>query len=66
MRVKNKLLDIRLQRGFKFQKDFSEFLGVDPSHYNRYEKNKIQPSLEQIYKILQKLNIGFFDLFYLD
>ncbi|WP_312907993.1 helix-turn-helix transcriptional regulator [Tissierella praeacuta] len=66
MGVKNRFLEIRLKMGYKFQKDFAEFLELDPSHYNRYEKNKIQPRLEQIYIILKKLNMGFFDLFYLE
>lgn len=64
--VKNRLLEIRLERGYKFQKDFANFLELDASHYNRYERNVIQPNLIQIYKILKKLNIDFFDLFYLE
>ena len=66
MGVKNRFLEIRLKNGFKFQKDFASFLELNPSHYNRYERNIIQPNLNQIYKILKKLNINFFDLFYLE
>jgi len=66
MEVKNRLEEIRLQMGYKFQKEFAEFLELHPSHYNRYERNIMQPNLTQIYKILKKLNIDFFELFYLE
>jgi len=66
MGVRNRFLEIRLQRGFKLQKDFASYLGLTQSHYNRYERNLIQPNLSQVYKILKILNINFYDLFYLE
>ena len=56
MSIKNKLLDIRLEMGYKFQKDFAEFLGISPCQYNRYEKNVSQPSVEILYNISKKIN----------
>ncbi|KIN79986.1 helix-turn-helix transcriptional regulator [Clostridium botulinum] len=56
MSIKNKLLDIRLEMGYKFQKDFAEFLGISPYQYNRYEKNVSQPSVEILYNISKKIN----------
>ena len=64
--VKNRFLQIRLSLGYKFQKDFAEYMGLHITHYNRYEKNTMQPNINQIYMILNKLNIGFYDLFYLE
>lgn len=64
--VKNRFLEIRLKLGYQFQKDFAEYLGIGQSHYNRYERNVIQPNLNQIYIILKRLNIEFYDLFYLE
>lgn len=66
--VKNKFLEIRLGRGYKFQKDFAEYLGIGQYQYNRYERNENQPSLEVLLKICSpgKLNIDPRDIFYLD
>lgn len=66
MVIKNRFLEIRLKLGYKFQKDFAEYLGLHISHYNRYEKNTMQPNLQQVYILLRKLDIDFYDLFYLD
>lgn len=44
--MKNKLLEIRLKKGFKFQKDFAEFLEMEQQDYNRIENNKKQVSDE--------------------
>lgn len=66
MGVKNRFLEIRLQLGYKFQKDFAEFLGLGQFQYNRYERNENQPSLEVILVICSedKLNIDPRELFY--
>lgn len=66
--VKNRLLEIRLQRGFKFQKDFAEFLELGQYQYNRYERNEHQPTLEVILKICskEKLDMDPRELFYLE
>jgi len=64
--VKNRLLEIRLRLGYKFQKDFAEFLSLSQYQYNRYERNERQPSLEVALKISTKLNTDPRDIFYLD
>lgn len=66
--VKNRLLEIRLKLGYKFQKDFAGFLKLSQYQYNRYERNERQPSLEVVIKICSpdKLNIDPRDIFYLD
>lgn len=66
--VRNKLLEIRLKLGYKFQKDFAEYLGLSQYQYNRYERNENQPSLKVILDICskEKLNIDPRDIFYLE
>ena len=65
--IKNRFLEIRLRLGYKFQKDFAEFLEVSQYQYNRYERNENQPSLEVLLKICSKdkLNIDPREIFYL-
>lgn len=55
--LKNKLLEIRLKLGYRYAKDFAEYLGINSQQYSRYESNKSQPTLETAYKIAKKLNI---------
>ena len=55
MALRNRFLQIRLQRGYKFAKDFAEYLGINSQQYSRYESNKSQPSLEIIYKSAKKI-----------
>jgi DNA-binding XRE family transcriptional regulator len=64
--VKNKLLEIRLQMGYKFQKDFAEYLGMEQQDYNRIENNKKQVSLETGISIAQKLNMPLEEIFKLE
>lgn len=64
--MKNRFLEIRLRRGFKFQKDFAEFLGINKSQYNKYEKNKEQPSLEVLYNSAKLLGCSMDDLIYIE
>lgn len=66
MGVKNKFLEIRLQKGYKFQKDFADYLGINRSQYNKYEKNKEQPSLEVLYALAKKLNCHMEELIYME
>lgn len=40
--MKNRLLEIRMQMGYRFQKDFAEYLGISQSEYNRLENNTKQ------------------------
>ncbi|WML35648.1 helix-turn-helix transcriptional regulator [Clostridium sp. OS1-26] len=58
-------MQIRLQRGYKTQKDFAEFLEIRRVQYNKYENNKEQPTLEVLCKISQKLNMKMEDIIYL-
>ena len=60
--IKNRLLEIRLNSGYKYAKDFAEHLGINNQQYSRYESNKSQPTLETAYKIAKKLNIRIEDL----
>jgi DNA-binding XRE family transcriptional regulator len=64
MGVRNRLLEIRLQMGYKSQKAFAEFLGVDHTHYNRWENNRLQPELEAAMMICEKTGRKFEDIFY--
>lgn len=68
MKVKNRFLELRLHRGYRFQKDFAEFLELNQYQYNRYERNERQPSLEVVLDICgtEKLNIDPREIFYLD
>lgn len=60
--LRNRLLEVRLKMGYKFQKDFAEFLGIARNQYTRYENNSVQPSLEVLYDISRKLNCHMEDL----
>ncbi|MBE1303685.1 helix-turn-helix transcriptional regulator [Clostridium botulinum] len=64
MGLKNRFLEIRLQRGYRFAKDFADFLEINSQQYSRYESNKSQPSLEIIYKVAKKLNVHIEDIIY--
>ncbi len=62
MTIKNKLLEIRLKSGYKYAKDFSDYLEINNQQYGRYESNKKQPNLEILYKISKKLGIKMEDI----
>ena len=64
MKLKNRFMQIRLERGYKFAKDFAEFLGINSQQYSRYESNKTQPSLEVVYKAAKKLQLKIEDIIY--
>ncbi|KEI87639.1 DNA-binding protein [Clostridium botulinum B2 267] len=64
MNLKNRFLEIRLKRGYKFAKDFADFLEINSQQYSRYECNKSQPSLEVIYKAAKKLDMHIEDIVY--
>ncbi len=53
MALINTLRDLRFEMKME-QNDFAKFLGVDPSVYNRWEKNKQQPGLEWAIRISNK------------
>ena len=64
--VKNRLLDMRLQFGYRKQKDFAKFLGVSSGNYNRWENNLTQPSVEMVLKIAELLGLKVEDIIYLE
>lgn len=62
--MKNRLLEIRLKKGFKYQKDFAEYLQLSRPQYSKYENNIEQPSIDVLYKIAKKLNLKIDDIIY--
>lgn len=64
--IKNRFLEIRLSRGYRFAKDFAIFLDINSQQYSRYESNKSQPSLEIVYKAAKKLGVKIEELIYDD
>lgn len=62
--LKNKLLKIRLERGYKNSKDFAEFLGINSSTYSKIENNKKDVNLENAFKIAEKLNMKIEEIWY--
>ncbi|MDU2489339.1 MAG: helix-turn-helix domain-containing protein [Clostridium celatum] len=62
--VKNRLLNIRLELGYKFQKDFAEFLGMSKKDYNLIENNKKGISLEKALEIASRLNLKVEDIWF--
>lgn len=62
--IKNKLLQIRLQKGYKKQKDFAELLGMSGSAYNLIENNRKQVMLETAIDIANKLDMHVDEIFY--
>lgn len=62
--IKNRLLEIRLSKGYKTQKEFAKFLGTSAWLYNRWEKNAVQPSTETLLDISLKLNIKMENIVY--
>lgn len=64
MALKNRFLEIRLRRGYKFAKDFADFLEINSQQYSRYESNRSQPSLEVVYKAARKLGIHIEDIIF--
>nr|WP_286674468.1 MULTISPECIES: helix-turn-helix transcriptional regulator [unclassified Clostridium] len=64
--IKNKLLEIRLNNGYKYAKKFSDYLEINNQQYSRYESNKKQPNLEILYKISKKLGIKIEDIIYFE
>jgi putative transcriptional regulator len=69
--IKNRLEDIRIKKlGYKFQKDFAEWLGMEVSMYCLYENNKKKkPDPDMMFAIVEKVreripDIKFEDVFY--
>ncbi|MFB7304055.1 helix-turn-helix transcriptional regulator [Heyndrickxia sporothermodurans] len=64
MAVNNRLKTFRHKHEMN-QKEFADFLNVNQSQYNRYERNTIQPTLEIALKISDRLDRAVNDIFYL-
>jgi len=62
--VKNKLLQIRLGLGYKFQKEFAEVLKMSAKDYNLIENNKKGTSLANAFLIAEKLNMKIEEIWY--
>ncbi len=62
--VKNRLLEIRLRLGYKYAKDFAEYLGIKGSMYSLIENNKKNVSLDNAFEIAEKLNMKIEDIWY--
>ncbi|CVK18430.1 helix-turn-helix transcriptional regulator [Sporomusa sphaeroides] len=62
--LKNKLKTWRHKYEMN-QIEFASFLGVNQSHYNRWENQKLQPTLEMALRISEKLKCTVNDLFYI-
>lgn len=68
--IRNNLEAIRLQLGYKFQKDFADWLGINVSMYCLYENNKkTKPDPNVMFLIYDKIkgrmpDIKFEDIFY--
>lgn len=56
-----KLVSIRENKGIS-QKGLAELLDISPTRLNYWEKDKRQPDMEMIKKIVAILNISFVDL----
>lgn len=53
--IKNKLLSIRLQLGYKKQGEFADYLKIGRSNYNLIENNKKQVTLIMAFYISDRL-----------
>lgn len=53
MSITNKLREIRMELKME-QNDFADFLGAKKPHYNKWERQHGQPSLEWAMRIAQK------------
>ena len=64
-KVYNRLLEIRLNQGYRFQKDFAEKLGIERQEYSKLENNKKSLSITKAFILAEKLNIKVDELCYL-
>lgn len=64
MAVYNRLKDLRYEMKME-QNEFAEYLGAHYTLYNRWEKNRVQPSLEWAVKIAKKTGKHVEDFIYL-
>ena len=62
--VKNRLLEIRLKLGYKYAKDFANYLEIKGSTYSLIENNKKNVNLDNAFEIAEKLNMKIDDIWY--
>ncbi len=55
--IGNRIVEARKAKGYN-QKEFAQLLGVEPSHLNRWELNKIVPRQETIALIANKTGVS--------
>jgi putative transcriptional regulator len=65
MSIMNKLRDMRFELKMD-QNDFAEFMGVTNTLYNKWERQRSQPSLEWALKIAKITNKPVESIFYLN
>ena len=63
--IRNRLKSIRHQLEIDTQTEFAELIEIDRKHYNRYERQEVQPNLETAILIAQKLNRPVEEIFYI-
>lgn len=63
--VRNRLKDIRHDMKIDYQADMARLLGLSQFQYNRYERQKAQPTLEIALRMAQKLNLPVEQIFYI-
>ncbi|MCI8582708.1 MAG: helix-turn-helix transcriptional regulator [Dorea sp.] len=61
IQIGNRLRELRTKKGFT-QKEISELAGIPYSTYSNYENNNREPSLEQLKKIADALEIKILDI----
>lgn len=64
-KVCNRFLEIRLKKGYRFQKDFAEFLEMERQEYNKLENNKKPLTLKRALIYAPKLGVTVEELCYL-
>lgn len=64
MNIKNRLMDLRLERKFRRQKEFAAYLGLSETYYNKLENNKCIMTIETLFKIARKLNVDINEIVY--
>ncbi len=57
MDIGERLKEIREVKGLN-QKEFATFLGIEPSKYNKYEKNVTRPDYETLILISKSCNVS--------
>lgn len=63
--VKNRFKDIRHDHRMN-QVEFSDFIGINRSLYNRWENQKTQPELETVLRLAKQLQLPVEAIVFLD